>query len=159
VVGFLFCVGVFAVKVVVVCPDLFNGYPPGLLGLLPVGEAVGLAAPPGDLPLELLETHGLGLAVVLVALWIGKLVVSIFGLIKRQGFSSHRLFEEKQRFREAQRAPTAAHQGFYAQTLIGTILGAPHALLRMAYSFFGDHQANGLTWTTPANLLKSLSVE
>jgi hypothetical protein len=42
-----------------------------LLGHLQGGEAVGIGAPPGDLPLELLETHGLGLAVTLVALGIG----------------------------------------------------------------------------------------
>ena len=73
---------VLVAQVIAVCTDLFNRHSPSLLDLFPVGEAVGLGAPLGDLPLEFLETHGrdLGLALVLVAPGIEVLFVSIVSL-------------------------------------------------------------------------------
>ena len=81
--------GILDIQVVVAGLDLVDGDLPGLFGFDPLFKPIGLAAPPGDLGLELRKAHGLGLVVAFDALGIGMLVVP-------DGFGGHALGEKKQ---------------------------------------------------------------
>ena len=73
-------VWVLLVEVVVGGFDLLNAHPPCAFVFHAGGKAVGLAAPPGFLKVELFDADGLGFVVVFHARWVGVFVVpNVFG--------------------------------------------------------------------------------